>query len=282
MNTATPLLLLAVTYIVAIAAAGWHVIDRKRRASIHEQIRHRAASGMVRVAARIKSFVDAPAIGWHMALAVSAAAIGTAWLHRRMLGIGLALFGAPVSLLVIFGNTSPFQSYDDVASRPDPVVAALLDGERLVPPAALPPAVFTMQETSVDRMELATASREWMLLDPDFRERLLRVYRAMERHGYRMALLEGYRSPERQQMLAGLGPHVTNAKAYQSYHQFGLAADSAFYRNDRLVISEKDPWAMEGYRLYGEYAESAGLVWGGRWQMRDFGHVELRHRSSVR
>jgi peptidoglycan L-alanyl-D-glutamate endopeptidase CwlK len=33
---------------------------------------------------------------------------------------------------------------------------------------------------------------------------------------------------------------------------------------------------MEGYRLYGEYAESVGLVWGGRWKMMDFGHVELR------
>jgi peptidoglycan L-alanyl-D-glutamate endopeptidase CwlK len=97
-----------------------------------------------------------------------------------------------------------------------------------------------------------------------------------------MVLLEGYRSPERQQMLANLGTHVTNAKAFQSYHQFGLAADSAFYRDGKLIISERDAWAMEGYRLYGEYAESVGLVWGGRWQMRDLGHVELRRTGTVR
>ncbi|MCY1535230.1 D-alanyl-D-alanine carboxypeptidase [compost metagenome] len=66
------------------------------------------------------------------------------------------------------------------------------------------------------------------------------------------------------------------AKANQSYHQYGLAADNAFYRNGKLVISEKDPWAMEGYRLYGEAAESVGLVWGGRWSFRDYGHVEYR------
>jgi hypothetical protein len=44
---------------------------------------------------------------------------------------------------------------------------------------------------------------------------------------------------------------VTNAKAFQSYHQFGLAADCAFLRDGKLVISEKDPWAMRGYQFYG-------------------------------
>jgi len=33
---------------------------------------------------------------------------------------------------------------------------------------------------------------------------------------------------------------------------------------------------MEGYRLYGEVAESVGLVWGGRWSFKDYGHVEYR------
>jgi peptidoglycan LD-endopeptidase CwlK len=47
-------------------------------------------------------------------------------------------------------------------------------------------------------------------------------------------------------------------------------------RNGKLVISERDPWAMKGYELYGEVAQRAGLTWGGRWQNRDLGHVELR------
>jgi peptidoglycan L-alanyl-D-glutamate endopeptidase CwlK len=38
---------------------------------------------------------------------------------------------------------------------------------------------------------------------------------------------------------------------------------------------------MEGYRLFGEYAESVGLVWGGRWKMMDFGHVELRKSGAL-
>jgi peptidoglycan L-alanyl-D-glutamate endopeptidase CwlK len=101
-----------------------------------------------------------------------------------------------------------------------------------------------------------------------------------ERHGYDMALLEGYRSPERQDVLAAAGSHVSNARAFQSFHQFGLAADCAFIRDGRLVISERDPWAMRGYRLYGEVAESVGMVWGGRWTMMDLGHTELRTRGA--
>jgi len=96
-----------------------------------------------------------------------------------------------------------------------------------------------------------------------------------ERHGYDMALIEGWRSPERQAELATQGSAVTNAGAWQSYHQYGLAADCAFYRDGKLVISEKDPWAMRGYRLYGEIAQAAGLIWGGNWKMLDLGHVEL-------
>lgn len=103
-----------------------------------------------------------------------------------------------------------------------------------------------------------------------------------ERYGYDMAILEGYRSPERQNALARMGTSVTNATAFQSYHQFGLAADCAFRRDGKLVISEKDPWAMRGYQLYGEVAESLGLHWGGRWKMMDLGHIELRKNNTVK
>jgi peptidoglycan L-alanyl-D-glutamate endopeptidase CwlK len=96
-----------------------------------------------------------------------------------------------------------------------------------------------------------------------------------------MALLEGYRSPERQNRLAQMGGNVTNAAAFQSYHQYGLAADNAFLRDGKLVISEKDPWAMRGYQLYGQTAEQVGLTWGGRWKMMDLGHVEYHKPGFV-
>jgi peptidoglycan LD-endopeptidase CwlK len=124
----------------------------------------------------------------------------------------------------------------------------------------------------------ATASRQWELLNPDFRQRLLVLFQIMkERHGYEMVLIEGYRSPERQAQLAALGRHVTQAGANESYHQYGFASDCAFLRNGKLVISEQDPWAARGYELYGEVAQSLGMVWGGSWRsLKDYGHVELR------
>ena len=145
------------------------------------------------------------------------------------------------------------------------------------------PLAFNTREVELVRPMLVDASRNWGLLQPDFSQRLLLVFRIMkEKYGYDMALLEGYRSPARQDMLAGMGTSVTNARAFQSWHQYGLAADCAFWREGRLVISEKDPWAMRGYQLYGEVAESLGLTWGGRWAMMDLGHTELRMRGVMR
>ncbi|RJF95849.1 M15 family peptidase [Noviherbaspirillum saxi] len=200
---------------------------------------------------------------------------------RKSFALIALLIVLPVLLISLVSSGPTLDGYDDLPAAADPVILSLLNGEQLVPPPALPPEVFMTREVAAERIELASASREWALLDADFRQRLLAVYRMMERHGYQMALVEGYRSPMRQEALASIGQHVTNARAFQSYHQFGLAADNGFYRDGRLVISEKDSWAMAGYRLYGQYAESVGLTWGGRWQMRDFGHVELRRQIST-
>lgn len=191
--------------------------------------------------------------------------------------LGGAIICIPPILALFISSKSHLDGFDTPMREANLQIAELLKGEQLVAPAPLPPAVFTTQEVLFVRPMLATASRKWELLQPDFTQRLLLVFKLMkEKYGYEMAILEGYRSPERQNMLASLGSNVTNARAFQSYHQFGLAADCAFYRDGKLIISEKDPWAMKGYELYGELAESMGLRWGGRWKMMDLGHVELR------
>ncbi len=195
--------------------------------------------------------------------------------RRRLLIIcATGILATPPLIAIALRGRQLFQ-YDDTIRVPDEKIAALLQGEQLVPPPPLPPEVFATREVEQIRPALKDASRDWNLLDPDFRTRLLLVYKIMhEQYGYEMALLEGYRSPERQNRLAQIGTNVTNAAAYQSYHQFGLAADNAFLRDGKLVISEKDPWAMRGYQLYGQVAEQVGLTWGGRWKMMDLGHVE--------
>ncbi|WP_379679189.1 M15 family metallopeptidase [Massilia consociata] len=200
--------------------------------------------------------------------------------HRIACAVGVPAVLIPSLLALALSSPAMLPVYEGSTTLPDAQVAALLQGERLVPPVALPPGVFTTAEVEVVRPMLVNASRNWGLLHPDFSQRLLLAFKIMkEKHGYDMALLEGYRSPARQEELARAGSHVTNARAFQSWHQYGLAADCAFLRDGKLVISEKDPWAMRGYQLYGEVAESLGLTWGGRWKMMDFGHTELRVRG---
>jgi peptidoglycan L-alanyl-D-glutamate endopeptidase CwlK len=195
--------------------------------------------------------------------------------RRRLLIFSTAgIIVAPPIVVLALRRRQLFQ-YDDAVRVPDEKIAALLNGEQLVPPPPLPPEAFATREVEQIRPALKDASRDWNLLDADFRTRLLLVYKLMrEQHGYEMVLLEGYRSPERQDRLSKMGSDITNAGAFQSYHQYGLAADNAFLRDGKIVITEKDPWAMRGYQLYGETAESVGLTWGGRWKLMDLGHVE--------
>ncbi len=204
-----------------------------------------------------------------------------AWARAHLMwvgGAGLLLLGVPLLALML-------RSWQDIGSfdhrlthEANSQIAALLQGEQLVPPPPLPPEMFSTLEVERVRPMIQYASREWQLLDEVFRQRLLVVFKVMKaQHGYDMVLLEGYRSPERQARLAALGGHVTQAGAFRSYHQYGLAADCAFLRNGKIVISERDAWAMKGYELYGEVARSVGLTWGGGWrQLKDYGHTELR------
>ncbi|MES2017627.1 MAG: M15 family metallopeptidase [Pseudomonadota bacterium] len=183
----------------------------------------------------------------------------------------------PPLVAVVSGSKTHLPGFATPEHEVNSQVTQILSGEQLVPPPAVPPMVFATVELEQVRPMLVSASRDWALMNPAYAQRLLKAFKIMkDKHGYDMAILEGYRSPERQNTLAALGASVTNASAYQSWHQYGLAADCAFLRDGKIVISEKDPWAMRGYALYGDVAESVGLTWGGRWKMMDFGHTELR------
>ena len=251
-------------FVAQIVSGRWSRIDQRlsslQRAGVREAVELRNGTG--RLLARQLKFARRNAI----------------WL-----GAGLLAIIVPMATVLTVGKPDDLPGYESADLPPDPKVIALLAGENLAPPAALPPMAFSTREVELVRPMLVNASRNWGLLHPDFHQRLLMAFKIMkEKHGYEMALLEGYRSPDRQNLLASIGAQVTNARAFQSWHQYGLAADCAFWRDGKLIISEKDPWAMRGYRLYGEVAESLGLTWGGRWTMMDFGHTELRVKGVMR
>lgn len=202
--------------------------------------------------------------------------------HRLSLILSLAILAAPPLIALSLRGAHKIFTFADTTDLSYSHMDALLHGEQLVPPPAPPPEVFTTREVEQIRPQIRDASRDWDLLDADFRTRLLLVYKLMnQRYGYQMVLLEGYRSPERQAKLAASGGHVTQAGANRSYHQYGLAADNAFLRDGKIVISQNDPWAMQGYELYGKTAAEVGLVWGGNWSFRDYGHVEYHKPGFV-
>jgi peptidoglycan L-alanyl-D-glutamate endopeptidase CwlK len=277
------LILIAFTYFCLVSGLIWLTVFPAGRSSLR------------RLLGRLQHRLQTRADGWQRAGSAGAQAgwsgarggwhAGRELLRRHwpFFAVGLPLILIPTLLALLMRKPDMLPEYEPTETVVDAQVAALLNGERLVPPSALPPVVFNTREVELVRPMLVDASRNWGLLQPDFSQRLLLLFKIMkEKHGYDMALLEGYRSPARQELLAGMGSSVTNARAFQSWHQYGLAADCAFLRDGKLVISEKDPWAMRGYQLYGEVAESLGLTWGGRWTMMDFGHTELRMRGVMK
>lgn len=210
---------------------------------------------------------------------------------------GFSLFAS----ILMFTFTQPLTASKFEAEylrKVDPQIYALLDGQILTAPTEVDEqliiealqeevlanhSVISAQSLNLNiedihiNPNISTADRKWHKMNPRFKQRLLMVFKIMrEQHGYELVVLEGYRSPERQNSLA-TNSNITKAKGFQSYHQFGLAADIAFKRDGKVVISERDPWAMRGYELYGQIAESVGLTWGGRWKsIKDFGHTEYR------
>lgn len=274
------LLYLLIYFLLAIAAAALVLLP-----AVREQAFARGRSFFITSAKHINTFRGQSAqVSQNAGGAVTTRAKDIAdFIKRRrylVLGVASIVTIPPMIAFTLRRHSGSGFEFSDTFRGPDEKVFALLAGEQLVPPPELPPEAFLTKEVELIRPALVTANRKWDALDADFSQRLLTVYKIMrEKYGYEMAILEGYRSPERQEKLAAMGTSVTNAGAFQSYHQFGLAADNGFYRDGKIVISEKDPWAARGYTLYGEVAESLGLTWGGRWKMMDLGHVELRRRG---
>lgn len=200
--------LLFALYGSAIAVGSWAVMQSERRQLWRGRIA--AAVGLVARQAELLNRNIFASVSGKFSRLSSVARFGVQEIRRRKsvaLGI-LALLALPPLLALFFSTDSTLDGYAETPDPSAPVIAALLRGEQLVPPPPLPPEIFLGGDLESARPEIGSASREWALLDSEFHQRLLTVYRLMAGHGYQMALLEGYRSPERQAQLARLGPRL--------------------------------------------------------------------------
>lgn len=113
------------------------------------------------------------------------------------------------------------------------------------------------------------------------------------RYGDYIRINEGWRTPERQEAIynsqldARYGAAATNARAYQSYHNWGLAVDLVFtawgfdvaeFGKYKINLNSKDGWLQTGLP---QFMKSKGFGWGGDWTGRvqnDFTHFELAYK----
>lgn len=204
--------------------------------------------------------------------------------HRWAVVAATVLVVAPPVANLVLRRTVTLDGYHEAAVETDNTrLMSLLRGERLAPPFPLPQDIFIAADSDASGMvspfnlvpeKMASADRRWALIDADMQQRVLAVFGAMRERGYEMALVEGYRSEARQAELFRSG-YATRAEPGKSCHQHGLAVDAAILRDGRLQWDMSDAWIRDGYFLYGELAEQAGLAWGGRWQgLKDYVHVE--------
>jgi len=111
--------------------------------------------------------------------------------------------------------------------------------------------------------------------------------------GVRLRFAYTYRTPEEQDKLFKQKPKVTNAKAWQSVHQYGLAFDIVLLldKNNDGVFEEaswdiRADWDKDDTPDWSEvrdYFKSKEWSYGGDWtgNLKDYPHFEKKFQLSV-
>lgn len=107
---------------------------------------------------------------------------------------------------------------------------------------------------------------------PRIKELLLNQYKEINRRlpkHVRLRFSHVYRSPEEQDLLFKQRPKVTNAKGWQSIHNFGLSFDVVIlYDKDKNGTFESASWDVNDVNFLAvvKYFKSKGWEWGGDWK----------------
>jgi hypothetical protein len=97
---------------------------------------------------------------------------------------------------------------------------------------------------------------------------LVRLLQKAHELGYEVTLGEAYRSPEQAARNAAQGTGIRN-----SLHILRLAVDLNLFRDGVFLSSTED------HRPLGEYWESVGGSWGGRFSKPDGNHYSLEYQG---
>jgi hypothetical protein len=132
-----------------------------------------------------------------------------------------------------------------------------------------------------------TPMRPYYTIRSPFQQAILwRQSRTKEEVDARVAELQDQSAPFLADCLMRVGPQQgpprTNAIPGLSWHQWGEAVD-CFWLVDNAAewSSKKKINGVNGYQIYAEEAQSAGLTAGGLWtSFKDWPHIQLRADSS--
>jgi hypothetical protein len=117
------------------------------------------------------------------------------------------------------------------------------------------------------------------LLYPPITAVLLLGVESANKAGYPIAIFETFRTPARQNQVYAQGRTspgriVTNAKAYRSWHQYGIAADVALFDDGRWS------WDFDPKKI-SQFFDLDKLIWGGTFRRPDGPHYEWRNKPSL-
>jgi len=101
-------------------------------------------------------------------------------------------------------------------------------------------------------------------LHPTVRDKVTAVQTQLDAESIPMKIFEGYRSPQRQAYLYAQGrttrgPKVTNADAWKSYHQYGVAADFVRFENGNWNWNDSSAQDKAQWDRYHQIARDNGL-----------------------
>ncbi len=121
----------------------------------------------------------------------------------------------------------------------------------------------------------AASEKRLAQLMPAFAAQVRRLVERLAQRGFQVEITQGLRTFAEQDALYAQGrtrkgPKVTNAKAGQSLHNYGLAVDFALLKNGRYTWPE--PHGV--WQAIGEEAVRLGLEAGYFWPHPDKPHVE--------
>jgi peptidoglycan L-alanyl-D-glutamate endopeptidase CwlK len=129
-----------------------------------------------------------------------------------------------------------------------------------------------MDKITLDRIEFAHPK-----IRQELREQYLEINSMLPKN-CRLRFAYVFRTPQEQAALFKKRPKVTNANAWQSIHNYGLAFDIVIlYDNDGNGSFESASWKIDdNWNKVVNYFKSKGWTWGGDWKsFKDAPHFEM-------